>query len=551
MITDGLANLVRAAVDEAVADGVLPEGALPRIQFEHPKRIEHGDWATNVALVLAKGGNPRTLAAALVERLPSSDLVADVEVAGPGFINFRLSRGWLHDVVIRAADPSSGVGRSGENAGTSLNIEYVSPNPTGPVNVVSGRQAAVGDTIANLLAATGASVTRESLLNDAGRQIELFGRSIAARYLGHHGVDAPIPEGGYHGDYVATLAESIAAEVGDRYVDVPAPERDVAMRRLGLERVLAAIKTSLERFGTRPDVWFSERTLHESGAVNEVVERLRAAGFVAERDGAQWFLSSRLGDDKDRVVVRSSGEPTYLAADAAYLLDKRARGFDRLVYLWGPDHHGTIARLLAAADALGITRQRVDVRLVQVVSILRRGEAVKSSKRAGNIIALDDLVDEVGADAARFTFLTRSLDAPLDFDIELAKEQAPENPVYYVQYAHARICSITRKAAEAHLKIDARSAPLAHLGHPSEEELMRRLAYYEELIPDAAHAYAPQKLTRFLEELAADFSAFYRDCRVISDDEELSRARLALCDATRAVIADGLSLLGIAAPERM
>jgi arginyl-tRNA synthetase len=551
MITDALANLVRAAVDEAVADGMLPEGALPRIQFEHPKRSEHGDWATNVALVLAKGGNPRTLADALVERLPSSDLVAEVEVAGPGFINFRLSPEWLHDVVIRAADPSSGFGRSGENAGTSLNIEYVSPNPTGPVNVVSGRQAAVGDTIANLLAATGASVTRESLLNDAGRQIELFGRSIAARYLGHHGVDASIPEGGYHGDYVADLAESIAAEVGDRYVDVAAPERDAAMRRLGLDRVLAAIKTSLERFGTRPDVWFSERTLHESGAVSEVVERLRAAGFVAERDGAQWFLSSRLGDDKDRVVVRSSGEPTYLAADAAYLLDKRARGFDRLVYLWGPDHHGTIARLLAAADALGITRQRVDVRLVQVVSVLRRGEAVKSSKRAGNIIALDDLVDEVGADAARYTFLTRSLDAPLDFDIELAKEQAPENPVYYVQYAHARICSITRKAAEAHLKIDARSAPLDLLGHSSEEELMRKLASYEEIIPDAAHAYAPQKLTRFLEELGADFSAFYRDCRVISDDEKLSRARLALCDATRAVIADGLSLLGIAAPERM
>jgi arginyl-tRNA synthetase len=551
MITDALANLVRAAVDEALSDGVLPEGALPRIEFEHPKRSEHGDWATNVALVLAKGGNPRTVADALVERLPSSDLVGEVEVAGPGFINFRLSPGWLHDVVIRAADPSSGFGRSEENAGLSLNIEYVSPNPTGPVNVVSGRQAAVGDTIANLLAATGASVTRESLLNDAGRQIELFGRSIAVRYLGHHGVDAPIPEGGYYGDYVATLAESIAADVGDRYVDVPAPVRDAAMRRLGLELVLAAMKRSLERFGTRPDVWFSETTLHESGAVGEVVERLRAAGFVEERDGAQWFLSSRLGDDKDRVVVRSSGEPTYFAADAAYLLDKRARGFDRLVYLWGPDHHGTIARLLAAADALGITRQRVDVRLVQVVSILRRGEAVKSSKRAGNIIALDDLVDEVGADAARYTFLTRSIDAPLDFDIELAKEQAPENPVYYVQYAHARICSITRKAAEAHLKIDARSAPLDLLEHPSEEELMRKLASYEEIIPDAAHAYAPQKLTRFLEELGADFSAFYRDCRVISDDEKLSRARLALCDATRAVIADGLSLLGITAPERM
>jgi arginyl-tRNA synthetase len=551
MITDVLANLVLAAVDRAEAEGALPAGANPEIHFEHPKRREHGDWATNVALVLAKGGNPRSLAVALVERLPSSDLVAGVEVAGPGFINFRLSPGWLHDVVIRAGDPGSGFGRSDRNAGTSLNIEYVSPNPTGPVNVVSGRQAAVGDTIANLLAATGASVTRESLLNDAGRQIELFGRSIAARYLGHHGVDAEIPEGGYHGNYVADLAESIAMEVGDSYVDVPASERDAAMRKLGLERMRASITASLERFGTRPDVWFSETTLHESGAVSDAVERLRTAGFVEERDGAQWFLSSRLGDDKDRVVVRSTGEPTYLAADAAYLLDKEARGFDRLVYLWGPDHHGTIARLLAAADALGITRQRVDVRLVQVVSILRRGEAVKSSKRAGNFVALDDLVDEVGADAARYTFLTRSIDAPLDFDIELAKEQAPENPVYYVQYAHARICSIIRRAIDAHLKIDARSAPLDLLGHPSEEELMRKLASYEEIIPNAAQAYAPQKLTRFLEELGAEFSAFYRDCRVISEDEKLSRSRLALCDATRAVIADGLSLLGIAAPARM
>jgi arginyl-tRNA synthetase len=551
MITDVLANLVLGAVDRAVADGALPAGANPEIHFEHPKRREHGDWATNVALVLAKGGNPRSVAAALVERLPASDLVAGVEVAGPGFINFRLSPGWLHDVVVRAGDPGSGFGRSDHNAGTSLNIEYVSPNPTGPVNVVSGRQAAVGDTIANLLAATGASVTRESLLNDAGRQIELFGRSIAARYLDHHGVDAEIPEGGYHGDYVAELAESIATEVGDRYVDVPAPERDAAMRKLGLKRMRASITASLERFGTRPDVWFSETTLRDSGAVSDAVERLRTAGFVEERDGAQWFLSSRLGDDKDRVVVRSTGEPTYLAADAAYLLDKRARGFDRLVYLWGPDHHGTIARLLAAADALGITRQRVDVRLVQVVSILRRGEAVKSSKRAGNIVALDDLVDEVGTDAARYTFLTRSIDAPLDFDIELAKEQAPENPVYYVQYAHARICSIIRRAVDAHLRIDARSAPLDLLGHPSEEELMRKLASYEEIIPNAAQAYAPQKVTRFLEELGADFSAFYRDCRVISEDEKLSRARLALCDATRAVIADGLSLLGIAAPARM
>jgi arginyl-tRNA synthetase len=551
MITDHLGELVVSAVQKAVADGVLSSGMAPTIEFERPKRREHGDWATNVALALAKGGNPRAIATALTERLPYSDLVAEVEVAGPGFINFRLAPSWLHYVVVRAADPGSRFGRSDDNGDISINIEYVSANPTGPINVVSGRQAAVGDTLANLWSATGASVTKEFLINDTGRQAELFGRSVAARYLQHHGADAQIPDGGYHGDYVAELAASIADDVGDRYVAAPDPERDDAMKRLALERTVATMKTSLEAFGTRPDVWFSEAVLHDSGAVMDAVERLRTQGFVEAREGALWFCSSRLGDDKDRVIVRSTGESTYLAADAAYLLDKVGRGFDRLIYLWGPDHHGTIPRLLAAADALGITRRRVDVRLVQTVSILRRGEAIKSSKRAGNIVALDTLLDEVGADAARYTFLTRSIDAPLDFDIELAKEQAPENPVYYVQYAHARISSIARKAAESALPIDAHSAPLELLEHPSEEELMRKLAAYEELIPVATETYAPQKLTHFLEELASTFSAFYRDCRVISDDEKLSRARLALCQATKAVIADGLGLLGISAPERM
>jgi arginyl-tRNA synthetase len=305
MITDHLGELVVSAVQKAVADGVLSSGMAPTIEFERPKRREHGDWATNVALALAKGGNPRAIATALTERLPYSDLVAEVEVAGPGFINFRLAPSWLHDVVVRAADPGSRFGRSDDNGDISINIEYVSANPTGPINVVSGRQAAVGDTLANLWSATGASVTKEFLINDTGRQAELFGRSVAARYLQHHGADAQIPDGGYHGDYVAELAASIADDVGDRYVAAPDPERDDAMKRLALERTVATMKTSLEAFGTRPDVWFSEAVLHDSGAVMDAVERLRTQGFVEEREGALWFCSSRLGDDKDRVIVRS------------------------------------------------------------------------------------------------------------------------------------------------------------------------------------------------------------------------------------------------------
>ena len=549
MITDHLAELVASALADASRDGLVPADDLPVPFFERPRKREHGDWATNVALRAAKGGNPRAIAEAIVERLPRSDLVEGVDVAGPGFLNFRLAPVWLHDVVKRAATDTS-FGRSEVGAGKKINVEYVSANPTGPVTVVLGRHAAVGDAIANLLDAAGYDVTREYYFNDAGRQVWTFARSLQHHYLKRFDVDVEFPEDGYRGDYVADIANEIADEVGDSLVHLPDDERLDRIRVLGADKLIPQIRTSLESFGTTFDVWFSEAKLHESGELAEAIDQLRNKGLIEDRDDAVWFLASRLGDEKDRVVIKSDGSPTYFAADIAYVLDKFRRGFDHLIYLWGADHHGTIARFMGAVEGLGHDRDAVEVKLVQIVTVSSGGKTVRASKRAGLVVPLDELVEEVGRDAARYTFLTRSVDVPLDFDIELAKEEAPENPVYYVQYAHARISSILRKAAQDGHPIDT-DAPLDPLVHESEDALMRKLASYEEVVPDSAELRAPQRITRFVEELAADFTAFYRDCRVITDDEALTKARLTLCVATKAVIAGGLRLLGVSAPERM
>jgi arginyl-tRNA synthetase len=551
MITEQLAALVGAALDSASASGDIPSSSPSGLHFERPRRREHGDWATNVALSLAQGGgNPRAIAESIVKHLPSSDLVEKVEIAGPGFLNFKLADSWLHDVVRTAADPSNGFGRAAPT-GSRINVEFVSANPTGPINVVSGRHAAVGDALASLLTAAGHDVTREFYVNDAGRQARLFGESIAARYLEAHGRPTDIPEGGYQGEYVKEIAGQISEEVGDSLLEVDAETRNEEFRKRGLALMLDEMRASLERFGTTYDVWFSEETLHKAGDVERAIATLQEKGLVEERDGARWLLTSRFGDDKDRVLVRANGESTYLAADAAYLLNKFGRNFDRLIYLWGADHHGAISRLKAAAQGFGFDPERVEVPIIQVVSLSSGEETLKGSKRAGVIVKLDDLVDEVGADAARYTFLTRSIDAPLDFDVSAVKEQAPENPVYYVQYAHARICSILRKAAESGQEPTPGKAKLALLEEPSEDELMRRLATFEEVILEAAAQRSPQKMTRFVEELASDFSAFYRDCKVVTDDAALTEARLELCVATRRVLADGLALLGVSAPERM
>jgi arginyl-tRNA synthetase len=432
-----------------------------------------------------------------------------------------------------------------------VNVEYVSANPTGPTTVVLGRHAAVGDTIARLLDRTGHEVVREFYYNDAGRQVLLFAESVVVRYLERFGMAGEIPEEGYRGDYITDLAGEIADEVGDSLLTLAPEERVARIRQLAVPRMMEQIRGSLARFGTTFDVWFSEATLHDRGEVKGAIETLRAKGLIDEREDAIWFRSTEFGDDKDRVVIKANGDPTYFAADLGYLLDKAERGFDLLIYIWGADHHGTVPRLLAAADALDVGRARIEIPLIQIVTLLRGGEAVKGSKRAGVLVPLDELLDEVGVDAARYTFLTRSIDAPLEFDIAAAKEQAPENPVYYVQYAHARICSIVAKArAEGH-HTDIGTAPLERLQESAEDQLMRKLASFEEVVEDAAAQRAPQKITRFVEELAADFSGFYRDCRVVSEDVDLTAARLALCLATRRVIADGLEILGVSAPERM
>jgi arginyl-tRNA synthetase len=383
VITRRLAGLLSEALERAGREGLLE--APWDVTLERPKRREHGDWSTNVALALARraGVQPRALADTIVERLPSSDLIERVEVAGPGFINLHLSVLWLHDVVRRAADPAAGFGRTDDGSGTRVNVEFVSANPTGPVNVVSGRHAAVGDTIARLLEATGAEVVREYYLNDAGRQVTQFARSIETHYLRALGRAAELPEDAYRGEYVADIAKDIAREIGDELLDAPESERVESLRAHALARTVAASRHSLERFGTRYDVWTSEATLRADGSVKAAIERLRADGWVEERDGALWFFSSRLGDDKDRVIVRSDGTPTYLASDVAYMLDKFERGFDRLLYVLGAGHHGTLARLWGIADALGFGRARVEFPLVQNVSIVSGGQTLKASKRAG------------------------------------------------------------------------------------------------------------------------------------------------------------------------
>jgi arginyl-tRNA synthetase len=551
LITDRLASLVGRALEAAAAAGDIPAPLSDQLLFERPRRREHGDWATNIALSLAQGGgNPRAIAESIVKHLPESDLIDKVEIAGPGFLNFKLADSWLHDVVREAADAKTTFGR-GAPTGTKFNVEYVSANPTGPINVVSGRHAAIGDAIASLLEAAGHTVTREFYVNDAGRQARLFGESIAARYLELHGSVADIPEGGYQGDYVIDIARAVDAEIGDSLVDKDAETRNEEFRRRGLALMLDEMRASLERFGTTYDLWFSEQTLHAAGDVERAIAALEDKGLVEERDGAKWLLTTRFGDDKDRVIVRASGEPTYLAADAAYLMNKFGRGFDRLIYLWGADHHGAINRLKAAAQGLGFDADAVEIPIVQVVTLSSGSESLKGSKRAGVIVKLDDLVDEVGADAARYTFLTRSIEAPLDFDVAAVKEQAPENPVYYVQYAHARICSILAKAASEGHQPDPDTAPLDLLKEPAEDQLMRKLASFEEVTGEAASQRSPQKMTRYVEELASDFSAFYRDCKVVTDDDDLTAARIALCVATKRVIADGLAILGVSAPERM
>ncbi|MGZ4141215.1 MAG: arginine--tRNA ligase [Actinomycetota bacterium] len=560
MIQSQLATLVRTAIGLAQASGGLPPFDIPPVQMERPLRKEHGDWSTGIALVVAKEAKmkPRDVADAIVAAIAAaasaeSEHIEAIEVAGPGFINFRLSHRWLTGLVREIERAGDAWGRSEAEEPEKVQVEFVSANPTGPMHLGHGRWAAIGDTLARLLDASGNMVEREFYINDFGMQMVKFGQSVAARYLELLGQPAEIPEGGYRGSYVVDIAKEILLEVGDKYLAAPEEERIAFMRAEGQRRMLVDQRMTLERFGVEFEVWFSERSLHEEGAVERVVDLLKQLGHVYENEGAFWLRTTDFGDDKDRVLVRSTDQmPAYLAADLAYFMDKLRRGFERLIYLVGADHHGWKREMQAAIRALGEDPEHAEFLIGQFVHLMRGGESVKMSKRTGEAVTFDELLDEVGVDAARYHFLRVSMDQSVNFDLDLVVEQSQENPVYYVQYAHARICSILRHAAEQGITIaPVDEVELEELQHESELGLLRKLGELPEAVEVAARLRAPHRMTRFAEDLAALFHAFYRDCRVVSEDVALTQARLHLATATKITLANTLQLLGVAAPESM
>jgi arginyl-tRNA synthetase len=551
-----LSDLLAAALRKAAAAGDLDldPGMVGTPVLERPRLAEHGDWASNVALVLAKAAKvlPRKVAEAMVAHLEVPDWVESVEVAGPGFVNIRLAQRWFAGLVRRVLREGERHGRLDIGNGEKVQVEFISANPTGPLHVGNARWAAFGDALANLLDACGYQVEREYYSNDTGGQIDLLGASVEAAYLALLGRPATPPPDGYKGSYIGELAKELEFERHDELADLDPAERRETIANWAYIKVLGWIRHTLERFGVHFDVWFSERSLHESGAIEATISDLRKLGVVAERDGATWLLSSRFGDDKDRPLIRSNGVPTYFAADAAYFRDKRRRGFTKVIYVWGADHHGYVQRMRATVRAFGLDDDAAEFLIGQMVNLVRGGEPVKMSKRAGDYVTFDDLLDEVGKDPARYTMLRYSIDAPIDFDLELVSRQSLDNPVYYVQYAHARISSVLRTGREQGFEpIAAERADLGLLVHPTESALLRHLAAFEELVAVAMAQRAPHRLTRYAEDLAASFHRFYSECRILSEDAELSSARWWLCVATRQVLANTLALAGVEAPERM
>jgi arginyl-tRNA synthetase len=514
------------------------------IVLEAPKQPEHGDWTTNVALQVAKtaGRPPREVAAeiaAALEADPPPHLLR-VEVAGPGFINLHLAPAWLHEVLRVVVAAGTGYGRGTALAGSRINLEFVSANPTGPLHAGGGRWVAVGDALANLLAAQGADVHREYYLNDAGSQLDSFGASLFARYEGREP-----PADGYQGAYLVDMAERLRAELGDAVTEEQATE-------WGYRDVVRQLEDDLARIGVHFDTWFSERTLHEQGAVANVLEELAARGATFDQDGATWLRSTDFGDQRDRVLVKSDASTTYLCNDLAYHRDKLARGWGHLIDIWGADHHGQVKSLQAGLEALGHPAGEPEVVLGQLVKVQRGGELVRMSRRAGNIITLADILDEVDPDVCRLTFLLQGIDTTQTFDLDVVTAQSTENPVYYVQYAHARIASIGRKAtAEGITRLPLLDVNLGPLTHARELDLLRSLAAYPGVVAEAAAMRAPHRVTTWVREFAAKFHSFYRDCRVISDDAGMTQARLWLAEGCGVALKHALDLLGVHAPDEM
>ncbi len=583
-------QLLSQALEQLAADGTLPAEQIPQPVIERARDTAHGDFACNIAMALARVARcrPRDLAEKVVASLPASPHVAKVEIAGPGFINFTLTPDAYLALVPEIIKQGHGFGRSDIGAGKQVQVEFVSANPTGPLHVGHGRGAAYGATVADLLEAVGFEVHREYYVNDAGRQMDILATSIWLRYLGCCGESFPFPANGYKGSYVLDIAATLHQKHGDDYcqstdlvfTDLPQDETeeqpdgdkeryidalisrakellgDVRYRyvfELGLNTILDDIRDDLEGFGICYEKWYSERTLVESGAVNKVVERLRSAGHIYEKEGALWFRSTDFGDEKDRVVERENGQTTYFASDIAYHAEKLERGFDRVIDVWGADHHGYVPRVKAALEALGDDPAKMDVLLVQFANLYRNGQKVQMSTRSGSFVTLRELREEVGRDAARFFYVMRKCEQHLDFDLDLAKSQSSDNPVYYVQYAHARVCSVFRQAGEKGIPVEISSGTthLELLAEEHEQALLRTLSRYPEVVETAALNEEPHQLVHYLRELAQDFHTYYNAHQFLVEDSSLRDARLKLILALQQAIRNGLNLLGVSAPERM
>ncbi len=580
-------QLISQALERIAADGVIPAEAIPQPIIERARDPRHGDFACNVAMVSAKaaGAKPRDLAEKLIASLPKSTLIERVEIAGPGFINFHLSPQAFLAVVPLIIEEGHGFGRSNIGDGKRVQVEFVSANPTGPLHVGHGRGAAYGAVVADLLEAVGYQVHREYYVNDAGRQMDILAASVWMRYLELCGEELVFPANGYKGDYVWDIAATLHREHGDAYrhsaeelfAGVPADEPaggdkeahiDGLIERarqllgdnryryvfeLGLNNILDDIRDDLEQFGVKYDEWYSERSLTESGAVNKALQRLRDSGRVYEKDGALWFRSTEFGDEKDRVVERENGQTTYFASDIAYHMDKLERGFERVIDVWGADHHGYVPRVKAAMEAVGDDPSKLDVLLVQFANLYRGGEKVQMSTRSGEFVTLRELRKEVGTDAARFFYVMRKCEQHLDFDLDLAKSQSSDNPVYYVQYAHARVCSVLAQAAEKGISVEISDGlvNLECLVEEHERTLLKTLTRYPEVVEAAALNEEPHQLSHYVRELANDFHTYYNAHQFLVGDDALRDARLKLILAVRQVLRNGLNLLGVSAPEKM
>ncbi len=552
MLKQTLIELLTRAAAEAQKSGRLPSAILPEVTIERPQNPEHGDYASSISLKMARatGVNPMTIAQEIVSLIVPTPEVDRAVVAPPGFINFTLKDDWLTRQVAPILDEGDAYGNIELGAGSRTQIEFVSVNPTGPLHVGHGRGAILGSTLANVLTAADYQVEKEHYTNDAGSQIDTFARSLYTRYQQCANIDAEMPADGYLGNYVTDLAKAIMAEEGDRFLKLPEAEAISQIGQLGLEKILSQIKADLERLGVTFDVWFSERSLYDNQQYQTALSLLQKGGYIAEKEGATWFISTALGEDKDNVLVRSDGSPTYFAADIAYHYNKFVeRNFDRVIDIWGADHLGHVSRMKAMVGALGIAPERLEIIISQLVTLRRGGELVRVSKRSGDIITLRELVEEVGADACRFFFLSRTADSQMDFDLELAKKQSADNPVYYVQYAHARIASILRFAEEK--GIDCTDGDVSLLTTEPELTLIRKMLLLPEMVELIAHTLEPHHLTYYAQDLATVFHSFYKQCRVVSDDEALSKARLKLVTAAKVVLGRTLHLMGMTAPDRM